>query len=434
MNMEKNEHRIYLKDLLFVALYGWKKVVIAAVVLSLALGVYGIVAGAESTADNELYQLALQEYETKLAVLEQQEQITVQSIEAQEEYLENSVLMRLDPFRYYTATLRMYVETAYQIQPNLSYQDPDKTASVLDAYHHALLGGPSLEAIAQTLETKSQYVSELVEVTLPINTANICISVKCASQESAEAILKVLMRQMLDAAPQIKTAITEHTVTVLEETVQECTSQDLANIQKEADTLQDQLVQSRTKIVQERSALARPSLPDKKNEILFVLGAVLGAFLVVCVAWVLHIVGSKVYSVRTLQDRTGLKVLGTVRAKDYKGSEAWLRRVEGRNMSDSMERVLADVCCRTKGAKRVLVVGSADTALLAEALQQRLPGVTVEQGDILTDAAAFQALVACDCVVVVEQCGVSGYEQINRRMSMINDYNKPVAGCVLLDG
>ena len=154
-----------------------------------------------------------------------------------------------------------------------------------------------------------------------------------------------------------------------------------------------------------------------------------------CVIWVNYIVGTKVYSRRILQDVTGVRVLGSVMTKPHKcGIDRWLYSLEGREKSQSYDLLATDIRCRMVG-KTLLITGDGDTAALHEALTKALPDVQIlDCGDILSQASAVTALSSSDAVVLVEHCGVSRYNRVNDRISLIADYGKQLIGCVLLDG
>ena len=175
-----------------------------------------------------------------------------------------------------------------------------------------------------------------------------------------------------------------------------------------------------------------------KQAIIFaVLGGVLGAFLTVCAVWVLHITSGKVYSDRTLRNRTGVKVIGCVSAGKKKGIDRKLHKLEGRNTAETESQyalLAVDIRCRMENAKHLLVTGSVEAEGLVSALRQAIPGVQVSSGSILDSAAALEMLKACDAVLLVEQCGVSRYSQVDRQTEIICDYAKQLLGCVLLDG
>ena len=75
----------------------------------------------------------------------------------------------------------------------------------------------------------------------------------------------------------------------------------------------------------------------------------------------------------------------------------------------------------------------ADMAPIAEALKNLGVNVTVG-GSLLRDPGAPEKLPAADCVLLVEKCGCSNYANILLTAERIADQNKPLLGCVLVEG
>lgn len=449
MERKKDEQMIYIKDLIFAALRRWRGILAVAVLLALVLGGWKGVSGlsaVKNPVDPAAQQEALVQYETQKASMELKVEAIRQSVDDQQAYLDNSVLLQVDPHGYYEAVLSLYVETNYRIMPGMSYQDPDRTKDILHAYQTVAQSSEMLEALAQSLNTESQYVSELIEAELPDKTTGtLVIRIMAPDAASAQQLLEVLASQMEAAYDQVTRAVTDHRVRSMEQSVSAKVDLTLAEIQKKELNRMNELMTALDAAQVELDALQAPatqtgsaSAAVKKAVIFAVLGAVAGAFLAVCVIWVTHIASDRVYSERTLQDRTGVKILGCVNSGKKK--DHWLQRMEGRCMDElpSRAKLLAmDIRCRASGAGTLLVTGSGSKESreeLVQALSKAMPGVKMDCGSILTDPAALEALTGCDAVVLVETCDASHYDSVNKQLALIEDYNKQLLGCVLLDG
>lgn len=450
MERKKDEKMIYIKDLIFAALRRWRSVLAVAVLLALVLGGWKGVSGLsalKTPVDIAAQQEALALYETEKTSVALKIEAIQQSIDNQQTYLDNSVLMQVDPYGYYEAVLSLYVETDYQIMPGMSYQNPDRTNSVLYAYRAVAQGRETLDALAQSLSSQSQYVSELLTAELPEKTAGtLVIRVMAPDAAAAQQLLEVLSAQLEAAYDQVTQAVAEHTVRVVEQSVSAKVDLTLADSQKKELNRMNDLMTALADAQTAMDTLQEPAVQTgsvasvvKKAVIFAVLGAVAGVFLTVCVIWVMHIASGKVYSARTLQDRTGVKVIGCAAHRKIKcGLDRRLYAWEGRNTAPVQEHLAADISCRAKDAKCLLVTGSGsreDREELVQAVSKAMPGAQVQDcGSILTDAAALQALTDCDAVVLVEACDVSDYDGVSRQLELIEDYNKQLLGCVLLDG
>lgn len=57
--------------------------------------------------------------------------------------MEKSALYNMDKNDVYRGSLLYYIDTGYEVDPNLTYQTPDKTNSVLKAYASSCKMTPS---------------------------------------------------------------------------------------------------------------------------------------------------------------------------------------------------------------------------------------------------------------------------------------------------
>jgi hypothetical protein len=302
-----------------------------------------------------------------------------------------------------------------------------------------------MDAVATALETDAKYVLETISVRKTDKNGTLQVVAKLPTEDAAKALLPVLTEQIESAQTQVVNTVADHTLTMVETSVVAVVD---TGVSEQQQKYNDQVGALEKMLADAESALKALVAPDlgatvsmkavvKKAVIFAVLGGVLGAFLTIAVIWVMHIASDKIYGVRNLTNRTGVKVIGAVSEKEEKGLDSWLKKLEGRDVTpvDARLTTLAvDIRCRLGDGKYLLVTGGGDTQALVEALSRHLPGVQVECGDILQSAAALQSLKACDAVVMIETCGISGYSTVERQIRVIEDYNKQLLGCVLIGG
>lgn len=456
MENTKNEQTIYLKDLVFVALNQWRKILIFAVIGLLLAGVYAGISGWNSLKDVEeqeydrAHQQLLQEsYELQKESLEQQISTLEDSIAHQYTYLEESVLMHLDPYALYEGYLSLYIDTGYQILPGMDYQNPDKTYQVVANYDIILKGEESLQALSGEMGIEGKYLLELITTENPSqNRSMLNIKVRCADQESAEKLINSLYQQIEAAQERVTKAVAEHEVIVIEKYVRQQIDTNLSKQQQSEVNRLIELMNSLDEVQQERKELALPAVQTvslssvlKKIVFIAILGGVVGAFAVACIAWVVHIAGGKVYSARMLQNWTGVKVLGSVSAPEPNNRiDGWLRKLERKESCDPAEMIKLiafNTASFVADTKRVLVTGSENAEysnILADALRQSAPGTEVVVcGNILCSADAVKTLTQTDMVVLVETCNVSRYDEVASKVRLIEDHGKSIVGCVLFN-
>lgn len=449
MERTNDEQMIYFKDLLFAALRSWRIVLIVAVVLAVLLGGYRGISRMSVGTDPAVLAEAQTQYEAEKAVLEQRVESLQESLVSRQAYFENSLLMQIDPYNHYEAVVSLYVDTGYQIQPGSVYQDPDKTNIVLSAYKAVLTGETCVQEIAQLLDTQPQYVAELFTVETEDVSGTMNVYFKCLTQEQASQVLDVMVRTLTGAYAQVEKTVVAHTPRLLDNTVRACVDAKLAETQKTETTRLNELLTNLTDAEAKSAALAAPVAVTvsfgsvlKQAVVFAVLGFVAGAFVTVCVIWVMHIAGKSAYSARSVEGRTGVKIIGCVAHTEITNRvDRWLYTREGRCTAEPAQQtalLATDIRCRVPDAKLLLVTGSGskeDRESVVQALQQTMPNAkVVDQGNILSSAQALEALTGADTVVLVEKCHSANYGDICREKEIICDYNKQLVGCVLLDG
>ena len=104
-NYTDYEEEIDLIDLLFYLLRRWRPIMLAALLFAAILGAYKVTTGVREQQNTELVQKEKERYEADKTVYEQTKDgyerdiaSLLKSMEAQDAYLENSVLMKINPF------------------------------------------------------------------------------------------------------------------------------------------------------------------------------------------------------------------------------------------------------------------------------------------------------------------------------------------------
>ena len=455
MQHENDESMIYLKDLLFTVLYRWKTVIAAALILAIALGGVKLFSGLSALKNEEALQnqhknqaILLEKYEAEKESLEQQADALRQQVDCQNNYLENSIYMQLDPYGFYESTLVLYFDADYQILPSMEFQNVDPTDAVIATYKSILDSEQVQLPLAQHANTALQYIKELISISTDIGTDMLTITLRYPDEAGAKELTKLLTAQLDAIHTQAVKAVTEHEVTVVSQTVGKDMDRSIADAQTAENARMSTLIAELTAMQEKINTLVKPNqqLLDKttvfKDAIVYgVVGCVLGVFIVAFICLIAHICTDKVYSARTLKNRTRIKILGCISDRKWNPIDRWLRKLEGRNCVDPQVQahVLAvDILNRCGDVNSLLVTGSTDLEArqqILQALSVAKPGMQIiDAGDILQDVAALEALSGCNAVLLVAQCNVSKYNAVAQQAEWVGDYNKQFIGCVLLGG
>ena len=457
----RNEERvIYLKDLIFVVLYQWKKLLIGAVVLAVVLGGFQGITGLidlkspeKLEAITKQNQIQTERYEAEVESLKKQIETLRNQVRSQQEYLDNSLLMQLQPYDFYEASLVIYVDTDYQILPEMAYQNINPAHAIMKAYESLLLGNDCLQAMADAMDSEPRYLKELISISCNYESgtsnANMMhITAKATDEAQAQQLLDLLIQQLGVQQKNIFSSVGSHSYRIVEQATRKAFSQALADQQKAENERLATLLSEQTTVQSNQAALTPPSLQSdsgkavlKKTIIFAVIGAVAAVFLGVVILWIGHITSPKVYSCRTLDNRTDAKCLGAMPTGSGDRIYNRLQALEGRVQIQPEEQaaiLAALIRSLSKDTTHLLVTGDVsaeDRTVLLEAISKAMPGVQVSStDDILKSAAALNTLAQCDTVLLVEQCKLSTYRDINRRIEWISDQGKQLLGCVVYGG
>jgi len=439
MEHQKETQMVYIKDLLFTVLYRWKTVLAVVLILALLLGGAGFLLGGGELSPEEAQKVSI--YEAEKAAMDQRIVALQKTVTERQTHLEEALIMKLDPYSHYEAQLTVSVQ---MLEGESGFASAFASQAVLEAYREVLTEESCLTQLAEILQQPAQYVSELMVATVPaIGTDTVTFKVKCTDSATAAALAEAVKVHLEQYHAQISANLAPHNLSILKSTALATADTTLAETQRVEVVRLSEMLSALTDARNKRNALIRPDEADaadsqmKNAVILAVIGAFAGVFLTVCVLWVGHIGSGKVYSGRTLANRTGIKVLGCVDSGSNRGPlQRWLRKLEGRT-TNGPALVATDIALRTQVTK-LLITGSGDEKIrkaLAEALKQAMPQAEITVAAcVLECPEALKALAACEAVVLVESCGSSRYQSIRKQQEKLNDYGKQLIGCVLVDG
>lgn len=460
------EQEIDLKDLMFAVLHKWKCIIIVAIVFAVILGGAKAMMTYQEQNDEEAVLAAQEQYTEDLHSYERDKETMERElgnlqtdIENQQNYLEKSVLMNMSPYDIYEARADIFIKTDYEIMPGMVYQNVDYTDTILQTYQSVMTSVAFLSGIAESTGIDVQYLQELVQIergsTVIGNTSKLTnlltVTVKNSSQKEAEAVLKKLLDGIDELHVKITENIGEHTVNTVNKSTGATVDLALADRQREQN---NQLVSLRQSLEEKQQALDELTEPEQltsastatiKSGVKYgVLGGVLGGFMMVFFICVIFVMSDKVYSAKELRRRSGLKVLGVFPGMGKKKGaiDRFISRMEGIVLNGSEEEeaalIAANISNYANEVKKLLVTGTIAEEKIAgitRLLKDKLTGMEVVSGpNMLKNVETLKRLPACDGVVLVEQAGVSTYGMLGQEMEKVQDLQKELIGCIVVEG
>lgn len=455
--MESNnityERELDLKDLIFAVLHKWRLIVIVALVFALGIGAFKAAMTYRSEMDEEAvekrqedYEADLKNYQTKLESCDREIENLERTIEEQEEYLEKSVLLDISPYNVCEARTDIFVRNNYEIMPGMTYQNVNYIDSILQAYQSLMSSTAFCETIAKKMNMTVRYYRELV--TVERASYILTIKVRQKDEETAEKIMNYIMDDFGELQKDIDQNIGEHTVNVIDSSVGTYVDLTLGDTQRAAETRLRDLQTSLENKQKEKEDLEKPEMVSSVGVNVLtnggkyaLLGALLGAFMVIFFVCVIFVMSDKLYSSKDLSLRFRVKLLGELMASEKKKNkiDLFLERMEGRamklNEEEALDVVAANILNFAGEKKKLLLTGSIAEDLLEKlkgSLEQRIGGLElIASRDMLQQADTLKRIPQCDGVVLAEQEHTSSLSVINREIELVNDLGKEVIGCIV---
>lgn len=436
MENERKEQVIFLKDLVFAALYQWKKMLVVGLVLALLFGGFAVLSNRTSVSIGGLTmtpetQTVVNQLEWKLEKLDSliADQIT---------YMDESPLMTMDPYQVCSSGFQIAVQPKYASgqQPTVNATVETSIFAILGAYKSAL-SSSNLDAIAQKLDLSQNHIKDMI--VFDMSNKVLSCQVRCSTMEQATEIAEVLLGIAQNATSDICQEVQDHTVSFLPTQTGPCYNKTIDELQTSAykalSTYTNDKFSAETEL---KKYQPTELVASQANPLVYaILGGILGVCLVAGIALLGHLGSGRVYSARVLENRTGIRILGCVKSdKKHCFIDKWLRKLEGRSDNRSLASVAINIRNRCADHKHLLIMG----CFCQEALEP-VTDILQKAGirctlcaDPQSQADALEALPQCDCVVLAESCGVSRYDSVVWAMQTVSDQEKPLLGCVLIDG
>ncbi|MEY8338014.1 hypothetical protein AALB16_08270 [Lachnospiraceae bacterium 62-35] len=461
MNYENTyEQELDLKDLLFYLLYGWRPIILIAVIMGLLFGGYKVVGGLRSQKNGELvsearekYEKDRQVYERSLLTYEKEIEKLQMSIEEEEKYLENSVLMNINPYAKPKASAEILVkldEAEWLRIPESVQIDP--TDSLIKAYTTNIIPEIDWEKIVLQTGVEEQYLKELVNVGTDYASNTFSVEVVFLNEDMADEILSEILDQINQRYSQMAEAIGAHSITILNQTSDVVSDLNLVDRQR---AMRERVFAYQKNIADKEKALSElsePAVPGtlskralaKTGIKYFIVGGVLGGFLAAAYFGFIYLMSNRLRLEEELKNWYGFRILGVfalpMKTKPFSSIDRWLERLEGKADRPSeeivIERIAANIQNYTKEEENIVLTGTVPDEKLNEIrdkLSSRVHNIDISVGlNVIESTNTLHQLAECNGVILVEQRGVSKHTAIQREKEIIDDLKKPVVGCIVI--
>jgi len=407
-------------------------------------------------------------------------------------YINNSILMQLDPNSICTDILQYQINTHYSVTyPEIA--KTDYTQDILDSIYYRLLNDSNCKEIAKALgkNISSEYIKELVTPVMNTRTDDdtpeykdnvFTLSIMGRSYSECDKITAVIQKDIVNVFAELKTKYGAFDYTDLGVQHYKSFSQDVLTAQKnQANSLKDIRTNSEGLIdaftadqktyfyallngddtvsislpIDQNGTPAASSSPEPVTVRKFipkyiVVGAMAGLILSFLYFMCLILAGAKLMSDDLLEKAFGYDSLGSLRVTaDPRGflsgiDRSILRSLDGGAAAFSAEermRMIAAgirIAARKNGWKNIYMTGSS-----ADEQTRSTIKMLVEQSgsgeekvsfgnSVVYDPESLENMASSDAVVVVEREDYSKIKDIDRECALFKKNEVPVLGYVVL--
>ena len=473
--MENQEREISLKELFWKIVLAWKAWLICGVIFAV------LFAGLRYVKDMRSYQVAIESLkstkgntakdvaETVLTADECQEvqdaKSIQQALDKSRKYLQESVLMNIDPYQEQSLILQYYIDSDYTWNINKDISG-DYTSAVTNAYAEYVKSGVVVKRIQEELglDVEERYIEELIsveELESDVKTEDILtVQVIYNDEKVLEQMAQILKECLEEQTATINNTVGSHTLKLLSENIAVHTDSELAEkqstVQSQMDSYRTQLNTLLDTMTEDQLAeldivlageeeivtgtLVKPSFSKKY----LVLGFATGVIMVILWICGVAIFTSKLQSSQELETMYGLRLFGTMK-KERKavGLDKVLLSLKNRNQKQLSKKASfqflisnLELACKAENVTQIFMTGTEiehmEKAWLEEFVQKmEQAGIIVVYGEnICYDAVNLRKASEIGCAILLEESGCSIYEEITKEVKILSEQNVKILGCI----
>ncbi len=461
----ETERIIDLKDMLYWSLKQWRRILVGAIIIALLAGLYQVYRGLRTVMDEEKLQRAQNKYEIAIkdyAATGERLKTNISNLQEQsanqQEYNEKSVLMKIDPMNKWIGEFQVYIDSKYQINPNLTYQNLDMTNRLISAYASYLRSGELYQEILEQDPDidEIRFLKEIYGVVADPSTSTITVNCVGAKETDVQRLLNLIKTKFAEQYEMVRNAIGDHDYNILTESVYSTIDLDLDETQKKNRLIISEYsnkIAETNKELEDWDQLAEPK-PEygtrytAKQAIKFIiLGGVIGV-IVMCIWFAVKYAVSDTVKTDSDWRNFSISLLGRIFRSEKKkkflpGLDALVDRIFGRVRTVTQEQSCAvtarsiGAALKGQGITEAVLVGKLPEDM-AEMLSRQLnaaePGVGLRcAGDVMTDPSAAPAMEGVDQVLLVAERYTTRCADIEQTLTLLKAWGKTVPGAVVIE-
>jgi hypothetical protein len=454
-----------LKEVVVRILSRWRKIIIGALILASLFGGFKlvnklIIYSNESWQDNN-YENELSTYNENKKIIDEEIKKLKANIDSQNEYLENSIFMQIDHYNEQIGSLSYYIDTNYQINPKLSYQNMDNTDTVIKAYLALLQNGDLYNYIIDRVsyDVEARYLKEIFSIWDDGDSNMIYIQVIHKDKESVDEILQLVQDYLSQKKENISQTVGAHSINLVNFSIQQYVDFALYATQNDNKKLIKDYESKITEYETARNNLQKPISTYQgykdliRSVIKFaILGFILGGFILVVIELALIMFGNVLLSIKEYRRLYNIHVLGqfnnnTKKRRKFTTVDKVINRLDGNLcfMDDENENIKCIFNALKRSLKAanihegsIIITGTAHYTLIEDICKKMMDLMEDSYNlypctNINYSTETVELISDCKALLLVEEIGYSTYTEITREVENIIEINKKIIGTVIIN-
>lgn len=464
--MGKWERNISIQELIWKVVLSWRTIILSAVIVAVAATSLRYVIDMReykvSVAENNLAGASSQFSEEELGQIEEARLLQKRMAEMRT-YMDESVLMQVDPYKENVLTLEYYVD--YLGTESLE-TGIDNAVYIAKAYQTCLTDGRFARTIFEDseIECKAEYVEELIHVEVDEDAPIVSIEVIYPDASILKSVSDIAKEVMEGKVEELTQKMPNHTVSLLTESVGMRTDEML--IERQSD-YQEILYHYRTWLNSTKSTMSAEQLVELYKDdsaqtitgdatrnipkptiskTYMILGLAVGAFFAVVFLVLRVLLEGRLQFETEMADGYGVRIFGVFEPDRKKNViDRFLIRLKNRSKKSlSPEENMKALCtnieltCKNQKIERIFLTGTAleqiDTTYMEEMKKYMgTAGIEVVSGNnVCYDVEALRQMSDVKRVVLIEKVGTSIYREIEQEINYIKEQDGNILGCVVI--
>lgn len=380
------------------------------------------------------------------------------NLSEKQNYLENSILMKINPYKKELNTLQYYINTGYVI--DYTAQTPkDYTLDLISAYVKYIQSGHVLNSLDTTTESAEKiYIMDLITVQQYEN--SLAISITGENAENIKKVTEIIENSLNSYQNFLESKIGNHELILVDKlssvvvdenllSLQNRLTTEISELKTEYKTLTASFTSAQNQLLFgteiDSNTIPKPTF-DKKY---LLIGIVTGLFLSIAYIILSYIFSGTLKTWKEVQNIYDLKVIGELRRAPVKKSpihfgknciyNIFFRKKYPVKEQQAIIIMQLFLICKKRNVKKLFIATTLQSkkmdmdliSLLINELQSY--GITAVFGEnILQNSRSFQNLTQNDNILVIEQINVSKHSALKQELLIFREQEANVLGAILL--